>query len=295
MTQTSSDTFLSESGFKKNTSLQLVLGIASLYIIFQIVALVLMILSDAPRSMFDSHIIPYTGIWDLNLLLERPYAIFTYTLCNKEFLVLFANCIWLYICGKSIENRYGYMEVIFSYLFISLFSAIIYTLFLQISGIQPTQYNIGAFSTLLGMSVSMIMGKMQFLKINNSLQVPYLFIFFLLMVFSLINFKYDSPQTWILLGTSYLTGILYFLLVNKFFIGKKIYSIIQKTSKKLTPEFREEDILGWDIEELFSSIKKKHPMIAEEKLEELFSKIRSQGFGSLSHIEKSIFYRLMND
>lgn len=285
----------SEDSFSRNTPLQLVLGIASVYIVFQIVVLVLMIVSDAPKSIYFTHIVPYTGIFDWDLMLERPYSLLTYTYCNREFLVLFANCIWLYVCAKSIASRYHFQEVIPSYLIISISSAIIYLIGLKLFNIQPESYNTGAFSSLMAMSVTMLGKKGHVFKINNNIQVSYIYLFIIILFFSSIQYNISSPQVWVLIISSYLTGFIYFYLVGKYQIGRKIYAWIKRISKSLTPQFKEEDILGWDIDELFRQIKEKHPQIQESKLDDMFSKIKKDGFKSLTDLEKKIFFRLMHD
>lgn len=286
---------LSEDGFKKNAPLQLVLGIASLYIIFQIFVLVLSILSDAPKSIYYTQIVPATGIFDWDTWVQQPYTLLTYTFCNKEFLVLFANCFWLYVSACSIAQRYHYKEVIPSYIFISIFSALLYIIILKITGIQPTAYNTGGFSCLIAMSTTMLGGKHHRFKINKSLQVPYSIIFFIILLFTLIQYDITAPHVWILILSSYLTGFLYFQIVKKWPIGRQLYRLVEKVSKSLTPQFKEEDILGWDIDALFQQIKAKHPMIEEEKLNNLFDKIKAEGFKGLTELEKKIFFRLMHD
>src|SRR5690606_22290113 len=123
----------------------------------------------------------------------------------------------------------------------------------------------------------------------------YSFIFFIILLFTLIQYDITAPHVWILILSSYLTGFLYFQIVKKWPIGRQLYRLVEKVSKSMTPQFKEEDILGWDIDALFQQIKAKHPMIEEEKLNNLFDKIKAEGFKGLTELEKKIFFRLMHD
>lgn len=236
---------------------------------------------------------------NLNVLLTKPWTIFSYMFLHIEFLHLLFNMLWLYWFGILFVQFLGekklYLTYVISGLTGALFFIIAYNIFPAFSEIRQHSTALGASASVLGIVVAIAFYMPDYelnLMFFGRVKIKYIAIFTLLM--DLLLIKSSNPGGHLAhLGGAF-WGFIYVLFLKKnwsesnaFF--KRILKIFKKSEKfKYKKVYTNQRVVS---DEEYNARRAER----QKKTDEILDKISKYGYDRLSKEEKEFLFKSGND
>lgn len=291
--------FFASIPYDKNSTLHLIMGIGSIYILMHIIYVVFIILSNVPGTVYYELMLPNTAIRDWEHFAQKPWTLFIYGISHSTFWIMFTNMVWLYLFGNVLQQYVGYKEIIPLYFFVYILAGFAYLIITFLIPNPQMSYFQGAIVSNIGIATAALYLRPNHqMSIGSQLRVPYVFfyiIFFLLSIFLLINdanaygflgkLQYTwYSYVWILYIMSVLMGLTFGILYNKGMkLGNLMYAGMDKLVLSFTPAHNAD---GWRTDKLKNAILSQDRVKGNPELKKLVEKLDKEGITALSAEER---------
>jgi membrane associated rhomboid family serine protease len=267
--------------YEKNVSLRLVLTLAGFYIGLQALYIIIMVLSKNQVQALTSLYLPEIALQDAQILITKPWTIFTYFLFHISFFEFATNMLWLYLFSIVIQNLIGYKEIIPLFLSTTILGGVVFIILNSITNFPGQIFTVGSFAGVMGIAVActVLAPKYKF-YLSESLSFPIWVAFLIYTTLNIISFSSINPKLILLLVSGGIIGTTYMLMVkNGIKIGTIIYQMLTKLFKftGANPEINKE---GTDASKMVLNQK-------DDAIDTILDKIHQKGLLSLTQEEKN--------
>lgn len=270
--------------YQYNAVFQLIIALGVCYILQQAITVILLVISDAPKALETTQILPAIGIGDWEQVLHRPWVVFTYFLGHSSFFQLLSNALWLYCFGIVIQSLIGHKEIMLLFFSSCVLAAIVYAGLGFLLQWPATSFYLSALPGVVALaSAALTLQPKYRFYLGERFSFP---LYILVGVFVLLGVSgiYIYPHIWILTLLSAAFGSIYILLLKAGYKpGRRLYSYGYKINNWWRPN---ENEVGWR-EGIFPELEKeeKKQKADEENVDRILDKISEHGIGSLTKTE----------
>lgn len=251
----------------------------------------------------------FLGNSDLELILKKPWTIFTNIFVHLGILHLFFNMIFLNLFGGIVRDLVGNSKIVPIYLISGLFGYLIFVLaynvipaFSELNGVTIC----GASGAVMGLTFAAVAlapdYEIRLLFLGN-VKIKWIAIFYILIDILSIQGN-NAGGSMAHLGGAFI-GFFYIRLLQKGYdLGKPFYWVedkieqIRHTRPKIKVAHKKEEKVTAGAQEYGGQKASQRPLYKSEKqerLDEILDKINKSGYDSLSSEEKSFLFKISQE
>ncbi|MEI6124415.1 MAG: rhomboid family intramembrane serine protease [Bacteroidota bacterium] len=231
---------------------------------------------------------------NLDLLLQKPWTLFTYMFLHENLWHLFFNMLMLYFGGVIFTEYLGSKKLLITYILGGLVGATFYiaayNLFPAFALVVPFSIAFGASASVLAIIVAIAAYipdyNVRMLFIG---QIKFKWVAVAFVVLDLLSIEKDNPGGHIAhLGGAFF-GLVYILALKKGVIAKQFLNPIKKLFKpKAKPKMKATYSYKKPLtDDQYNYDKKLH----QQKIDSILDKIKKSGYESLSKDDKELLFK----
>lgn len=275
--------------FHRNRALHLVLILSSTYILFQILLVLALILSDAQKNAYLVMMLPNTGLGGFEIWKEKMWTTVTYALAHKSFWELATNALWLFIFSSILQILIDSKEILIAFFVQYLLIGLLFPV-LTIWAVVPANV---VFMSALPAAISM--GSMALVlawnrKVYIGFPVPFWLLFVVFLVLALSSTFGIGWSALLMYVLAAAVGLGYGLMLKA---GRRpgvwLEDRLNNWNQKLGG--KDAKIDGWKLEKFEQELREAHPDWPEELIQDLLAKVRIGGIAALSVKERGMIFR----
>lgn len=277
-----------DSNFKTNRALHLVLFLSCMYILFQMVVILFIILSDAQKNAFEVYILPNTGLAIFDVWKTKVWTTISYALAHRSFIELAGNMFWLYCFATIISRKTSHQEVFWGFFVQYILIGLLYPIVSQWAHMaKPT-----TFLTALPAVVSMAFSALVLAwnsKLQSGVSVPFWLVLVVFLGLIALTSNYANPSGMLMFLIAAIVGVGFGIIwLLGWRPGVWVESRLEAWNEKMGG--KDAKIDGWDLQKLEQQIRRAHPDWPEEFIQDLLNKVRQGGIGALSIRERGMLF-----
>lgn len=275
--------------FHKNRALHLVLFLSSTYILFQVLLVLALILSDAEKNAYQAVMLPNTGLSTFSIWQEKMWTTFSYALAHKSFWELATNSLWIFIFSAVIQKVVDSKEVMIAFFIQYIMIGLLFPI-LSMWAVTPSHF---VLMSALPAAFSMGFTALVFAwrqPVQIGISIPFWVVFLVFFALAIVSNLSNGISAILIYGIAGAVGIGYGLLLQKGWRpGVWLEDQLDNWNKKLGG--KDAQIDGWKLEKLEQQIRVANPEWPEELIQDLLRKVRQGGIAALSVKERGMIFR----
>lgn len=281
------------AAYSKNGIVHLIILLATCYILFNVLKVILIIANDHPQTV-GLIMRPYVALGNGVEWLSKPWTIITFFLVELKLFTLLTNILWLYFFGSALQSLVGYREIFPLFLISNIIGGLLFILMRTFfPTVSSELYLQGALLGILALgSAALFIAPTYRYYISENFSFP-LWIGFLIFLILNVVLKFNNLTFYILIaGVALVAWIYTGMLKRGIRWGNNLYKIVDKLNKRFDKDYKKAAV--YDSKKI-PHLKQSRHELKEVQINNLLEKIHQNGLSSLSKEEHKLLEKLSQE